>query len=205
MTRTERRERLTISLVISLFVFAALFIATVIVGAAVLILLHYDLLQVAASSAEGLTLFVILLMLTSLVVGGVVSWLVIRMPLGPVNKLINGLPDGSFGADVAVTRESVAQILYTYAQYMGLDTTADNTALNQFTDQAQLGSWAADAMSWAVSAGVTSGRTTFSGGGTMVKASSLRPAGQGVPSAGQGVPLSSMTTTSFSLPKEARA
>jgi len=28
MTRTERRERLTISLVISLFVFAALFIAT---------------------------------------------------------------------------------------------------------------------------------------------------------------------------------
>ena len=91
MTRTERRERLTISLVISLFVFAALFIATVIVGAAVLILLHYDLLQVAASSAEGLTLFVILLMLTSLVVGGVVSWLVIRMPLGPVNKLINGL------------------------------------------------------------------------------------------------------------------
>ena len=91
MTRTERRERLTISLVIALFVFAALFIATVIVGAAVLILLHYDLLQVAASSAEGLTLFVILLMLTSLVVGGVVSWLVIRMPLGPVNKLINGL------------------------------------------------------------------------------------------------------------------
>jgi signal transduction histidine kinase len=91
MTRTERRERLTISLVISLFVFAALFIATVIVGAAVLILLHYDLLQAAASSAEGLTLFVILLMLTSLVVGGVVSWLVIRMPLGPVNKLINGL------------------------------------------------------------------------------------------------------------------
>ena len=91
MTRTERRERLTISLVISLFVFAALFIATVIVGAAVLILLHYDLLQVAASSAEGLTLFVVLLMLTSLVVGGVVSWLLIRMPLGPVNKLINGL------------------------------------------------------------------------------------------------------------------
>ena len=90
MTRTERRERLTISLVISLFVFAALFIATVIVGAAVLILLHYDLL-VAASSAEGLTLFVILLMLASLVVGGVVSWLLIRMPLGPVNKLINGL------------------------------------------------------------------------------------------------------------------
>ena len=91
MTRTERRERLTISLVISLFVFAALFIAMVIVGAAVLLLLHFGLLRIGSSGTESLAAFVILLMTGSLIIGSIVSWLVIRMPLGPVNKLITGL------------------------------------------------------------------------------------------------------------------
>ena len=91
MTRTERKERLTISLVISLSVFAALFIAMAIVAAAALLLLHFGLLHIGSSGTEGVAAFVLLLMTGSLIIGSIVSWLVIRMPLGPVNKLITSL------------------------------------------------------------------------------------------------------------------
>ena len=91
MTKTERRERLTISLLISIFVFAALFVAVLIVGAVALILLHTGALSVSLGSVQSLKIFVIVLMLASMVIGSAVSWLAIILSMGPVNKLINGL------------------------------------------------------------------------------------------------------------------
>ena len=91
MMNPQRRERLTLTLVISVFIFVSLFLAMVIVGVVAAILLHYDLLHITGDNTRGLIVFVFILMLASAVIGSVLSWLVVRMPLGPVNKLINGL------------------------------------------------------------------------------------------------------------------
>ena len=90
MTKTERRERLTLTLVISLFVFAALIIAMVIVGVVAVILLHVGVLH-GSSETESLTIIVLSLIAASAVIGSVASWLTIRMPLGLVNRLVSGL------------------------------------------------------------------------------------------------------------------
>ncbi|MGM9615111.1 MAG: sensor histidine kinase [Oscillospiraceae bacterium] len=82
---------MTLSLLLSVAVFAALFLAMVIVGLAALIFLRYDTLPVADGATQGLRWFIAALIFASMIVGSVISGIVIRMPLGPVNALINGL------------------------------------------------------------------------------------------------------------------
>jgi hypothetical protein len=63
----------------------------------------------------------------------------------------NGISDGTNG-DSSITREQLATMLY---RYMGTPT-ADN-ALESFPDADQVSSYAAEAMNWAVSAGIIGG------------------------------------------------
>ena len=60
----------------------------------------------------------------------------------------------------AVTREQLAAMLYRYAQYKGLDVSADvNTSLLSYRDASGISEYAASAMRWACGAGVISGMT----------------------------------------------
>lgn len=53
----------------------------------------------------------------------------------------------------------MAAILYRYAQHKDYDT-ADRAALDKFSDSEQVGSWSADALSWANAEGLVNGIDT---------------------------------------------
>ena len=85
--------------------------------------------------------------------------------------IVSGYGDGQFGPDDAITREQLALILYRYAQYMKLSTGA-GASLNAFGDKEAVSSWAQQAMSWAVSAGILGGTPegNLNPGGTATRA-----------------------------------
>ena len=87
------------------------------------------------------------------------------------NGIVTGYDEATFGPNDAITREQMAAILYRYAQYKGyeLKTGADPS---QYTDAADISSWALDAMEWANAEGLITGRTaaTIVPGGTATRA-----------------------------------
>jgi len=70
--------------------------------------------------------------------------------------VVNGFGNGTFGADQGITRQQFVAILYRYAAYKGYDTGA-SASLSTYTDSEGL--WAADAMRWALTKGILTGRT----------------------------------------------
>ena len=71
--------------------------------------------------------------------------------------IVSGYGNGKFGPDDLITREQMANMLYYYAQWAGLEPSAGADALQGFQDAGQVSSWASDAVSWAVSSGLISG------------------------------------------------
>lgn len=69
-----------------------------------------------------------------------------------------GYDDETFGPLNNITREQIAVILYRYAQNKGIATSTDGN-LQKYTDGGNIHSYAKDAMVWAVSSGIISGRT----------------------------------------------
>ncbi len=67
--------------------------------------------------------------------------------------------DKGFEPNENVTREQIATILFRYANYIGLDTSA-RASLSAFPDGGETASWAKDAMSWAVAVGIFEGSDT---------------------------------------------
>ena len=82
MKRNERDERRSLSLLLSVVVYAHLVITTVLVGAAVLVLIRIEVLTVPVQ-------LILLLVGSNIVVGIAVTLLLIRIPLKPVNMLID--------------------------------------------------------------------------------------------------------------------
>jgi len=87
------------------------------------------------------------------------------------NGIVSGLGGGSFGPNNALTREQMALILYGYAKNAGYDVSA-SANLSGYADLGELSGWAADAMKWAVGAGLLSGRskTALAPGGSATRA-----------------------------------
>ena len=65
----------------------------------------------------------------------------------------NGVSDGT-NMDASLTREQLATMLYRYAQSAGIDTAQGGMAVREFADYDQIAGYAAEAMTWAVEAGV---------------------------------------------------
>ena len=76
------------------------------------------------------------------------------------NGIVTGVSETSFVPDAAITRESLAVILYRYAD---VKEQGEKGELTAFADGASVSEWAADAMSWAVGEGILTGK----GGGTL--------------------------------------
>ena len=87
------------------------------------------------------------------------------------NGLIKGYGSNLFGPNDTITREQVVTILYRYSEFCGFDISG-RADLSDYTDAAQISDWAQDAMEWAVSAEVISGRspTTLVPQGQMTRA-----------------------------------
>ena len=73
-------------------------------------------------------------------------------------EIVQGYGPDRFGPENPVTREQLAQMLYRYAAHRGDDLTADSSALAAFTDRVSVSDWAEQAMAWAVSQGLISGK-----------------------------------------------
>lgn len=85
------------------------------------------------------------------------AWYAAAVDWAASAKVVSGYGDGRFGGSDDVTREQLVAILYRYAQYKGYDVTAAGD-LTAFGDGESVSSWASEAMSWGVGAGVISGK-----------------------------------------------
>ena len=72
------------------------------------------------------------------------------------NRIVTGYGSNRFGPDDPITREQLAAILYHYAQYKELDTSASDS-LKGFTDASKISPYAKEAMGWACAVGLLQG------------------------------------------------
>ena len=72
------------------------------------------------------------------------------------NGIVNGVGNGKFDPNGKVTREQLAAILFRYSESKGYDTSVSG-ALGGYPDASKVSSWAKDAYSWAVGAGLIGG------------------------------------------------
>lgn len=70
---------------------------------------------------------------------------------------LKGFGGGLFRPNAPITREQFVAILYRYAAYKGLQTTA-SASLSAFADAASVSGWAVDAVRWAVGSGMMNGK-----------------------------------------------
>ena len=87
--------------------------------------------------------------------------------------LVNGYGDGTFGPADSITREQLAVLMYNYVQAMHYPISTELTGdLTQFSDADEISSWASDALSWAVGAGIVNGNAdgTLNPTGTATRA-----------------------------------
>ena len=70
---------------------------------------------------------------------------------------LKGFGGGLFRPNAPITREQFVAILYRYAAYKGLQTTA-SASLSAFADAASVSGWAVDAVHWAVGSGRMNGK-----------------------------------------------
>ncbi|MBR1930053.1 MAG: S-layer homology domain-containing protein [Lachnospiraceae bacterium] len=74
------------------------------------------------------------------------------------NDIANGTGNGTFGVGKKITRQDMALMLYKYAKKMGYDTTFTDGTIDDFSDSAKVSAYAREALSWAVSQGIMSGK-----------------------------------------------
>lgn len=72
------------------------------------------------------------------------------------NKIVSGYGGGLFGPNDPITREQMAVILYSYAQFKGCDVSA-SAELTSFSDASDVSEYAVTAMQWAVGAKLIEG------------------------------------------------
>ncbi len=70
------------------------------------------------------------------------------------NNIVQGNGAGRFLPEEAISREMLITILCRFAGTLGLDTGAEASALEKYSDKDQVSSWAADAMAWAADKGL---------------------------------------------------
>lgn len=86
------------------------------------------------------------------------SWYAAAVAWASGEGIVIGTGDG-FSPDATITRESLAVMLYRFAQKQGIKTSIDGTTVASFADSAAISPWAAEAMNWVVANGILSGKT----------------------------------------------
>lgn len=78
------------------------------------------------------------------------------------NRIASGYPNGSYGISDKIQREQLALMLYKYARLRGYNMSYQTDVLTKFADRSQISSWAEEALQWAVSKGIMSGKGNVS-------------------------------------------
>jgi len=86
------------------------------------------------------------------------SWYAAAVAWASGEGIVLGTGNG-FSPDATITRESLAVMLYRFAQKQGIKTSIDGTTVASFADSAAISPWAAEAMNWVVANGILSGKT----------------------------------------------
>ena len=86
------------------------------------------------------------------------TWYTDAVAWAAANGIVTGINDTTFAPDAEITRESLAVILYRYAQMKELSQ-GETGNLTAFADGASVSDWAAEAMSWAVGEGILTGKS----------------------------------------------
>ena len=91
---------------------------------------------------------------------------------GAYSGIVKGMGEGIFAPMDNVTREQLATMLFRYADEYAKVDAIETGDTSKFTDHADISDWAADAMSWAVGAGILTGSDTgaLSPGGSASRA-----------------------------------
>ena len=84
------------------------------------------------------------------------TWYTDAVNWAAANNIVNGVEGNNFDPTGSLTREQMATVLYRYAQYKGADVSASGD-ISGFADSANVSSWAADAVKWAVGSGLVNG------------------------------------------------
>lgn len=87
------------------------------------------------------------------------------------NGIVDGVGGGYFEPSSPITRAQLTKILFTYGNYLGLDTSA-RADISEFTDIYDSPDWAKDAMSYAVAVGLIygNGQNTLNPNGVVTRA-----------------------------------
>lgn len=75
-----------------------------------------------------------------------------------VNGITSGNGDGTFGVGQNISREALAVMLYKYARLKGYDLSSREGLIYRYADGSKVSTWAREAMNWAISQGVISGK-----------------------------------------------
>ena len=84
------------------------------------------------------------------------SWYTAAVNWASENGIVNGVGDGLFDPDGQITREQIVTILYRYAKFSGMDTSASGD-YSHFQDASLVSGYAKEAMAWAVGVGLIQG------------------------------------------------
>ena len=78
------------------------------------------------------------------------------------NDITSGISENTFGSDLDITREQLATMLFKYAMMKGASykMTIDARILENYPDKMSVSTWANEALKWAVTNGVMSGKAT---------------------------------------------
>lgn len=88
------------------------------------------------------------------------QWYTDAVLWGNKNDVVVGFPSGRFGVGENITREQLTVVLYKYAKMNKYDLTYSKGLIDQFKDGKDVHNWASEAMNWAVSQGIMSGKGT---------------------------------------------
>ena len=86
------------------------------------------------------------------------EWYAAAVKWATSNKIVKGYPDKTFRPDDSVTRQDMVTMIARYAAYKKLTLVTDDS-WKDFKDAEDVGSWAEDAMAWAVANGLVNGMT----------------------------------------------
>ena len=84
------------------------------------------------------------------------AWYANAVAWGEANGVVSGYDEETFGPEDSITREQMAAILYRYAQYKGIDVSAQ-ADLSVYSDAGSVSDWANTSLSWANAEGLVSG------------------------------------------------
>jgi len=91
------------------------------------------------------------------------------------NSIVEGVGDGTFAPETAITREQLSAILYRYAKYKKYNTSAGDS-VKSYDDIAEVSDWAVEAINWAVENEIVQGdgdRLMPKGDGTRAQSAAM--------------------------------